>query len=97
MSAFLPRPPHVDLRRAVHFKILPETHSALRIFCISKGISMQEFFEEIAQCAISTDPRISKIVDELVKDKRERYYRQLSTTDAESIYNLLEFESPLSK
>lgn len=96
-AGFIHRPPDIDVRRAVHVKLLPDTHAALRLLCIQRGISMQEFIEEMAQRAINNDPLIQDIVDELVTTKKERYYKQLSRTDAESLYDLIEFESPLTK
>ena len=89
------RPPDIDVRRTVHFKILPDTHAAFRLLCVRRGLSMQEVFEELAQLAVTDDPSITAIIDQLVKRKRERYYKQLSPTDAESIFDLIEDESPL--
>lgn len=91
---FVSRPPEVDMRRTLHVKLLPDTHAALRMLCVKRGLSMQEFIEEIAQRAIHNDPTIEDILDELVTLKRERYYRQLSSTDAESVFDLIEMETP---
>lgn len=89
------RPPDIDVRRAVHLKLLPETHAGIRLLCTKRGISMQELFEEFAQLVLIDDPRAGPIVDNLVIRKRERYYRRLSRTDAESIFDIIELESPL--
>lgn len=92
---FIKRPPQIDLRRAVHVKLLPDTHSAFRMLCIKRGISMQEFIEEMAQRAINSDPSIERIINDMVTAKKERYYKKLSATDAESIFDVIEMESPL--
>lgn len=89
------RPLETDVRRAVHFKILPDTHAAFRVLCVRRGLSMQEIFEEFAQRVVISDPAATKIIDDLVIAKKENYYKKLSTTDAESIYTMLEDDSPL--
>lgn len=91
----IPRPPEVDVRRAVHVKILPDTHAEFKILCMKNGISMQEFIEEVAQLAIASDPRMVGIIRDLVRRKRERYFNQLSVTDAESLFDIIEAESPI--
>jgi DNA-binding protein Fis len=63
--------------------------------CIERGISLQEFFEEIAQKALTNDPRIERILDEFVRAKKERYFKQLAPADAKSLFDIIEIESPL--
>lgn len=87
------RPPEIDVRRTLHFKLLPDTHAALRVLCVKEGISMQEFFEELAQLMVVDDSRLRGILRDLVKKKRQRYYEKLSVTDAESLFDILEEES----
>lgn len=89
------RPPEIDLRRGMHVKLLPETHAAVRLLCVKRGISVQELIEELLQRAIIDDPSIMSIVDDLVTRKKERYFKKLSTTDAESLFDIIEAESPL--
>ena len=94
-NGFIVRPPDIDVRRAVHVKLLPDTHAAFRMLCIKRGISMQEFIEEMAQRAINDDPSITQMINELVTSKRQRYYKKLSKTDAESLFDIIELESPI--
>ncbi len=94
-NAFIQRPPAIDVRRAVHVKLLPDTHAAFRMYCIKKGISMQEFIEEMAQRAITNDLEIETIINEFVTAKKEHYYRKLTATDAESLFDIIEQESPI--
>lgn len=89
------KPPEIDLRKGVHVKLLPETRNAFRVLCLQKGLSMQEVFEELAQRCVIDDPLMVKILDGLVSRKREKAYRQLSPTDADSIFDMIEHESPL--
>jgi hypothetical protein len=96
-SGFIKRRPEFDVRRTMHVKVLPDTQAAIKLLCIQRGLSMQELIEELLQRVAIDDPIMMKIVNELVTRKRERYYQQLSPTDAESIFDAIEFESPLHK
>lgn len=89
------RPPEADIRRGVHFKLLPETHACLRVLCLRRGISMQELIEELAQLVVNEDPLVQTIVDNLVERKKSRYFERLSATDAESLFDVIAHESPL--
>ena len=89
--------PELDIRKGMHVKLLPDTQAALKILCLKRGVSVQEFFEEMAQRAVSDDPSITSVLDELVHVKKKRYYRQLSASDAESVFDAIQYESPFSK
>lgn len=91
------KPPEIDLRRGIHVKLLPDTRNAFRVLCLRKGLSMQEVIEELAQRCIIDDPYMINAIDELVKRKREKMFKQLSITDAESLFDAIEYESPLKE
>ena len=96
-SEIMGKPPELDLRRGLHVKLLPDTRCAFRVLCLTRGLSMQEVFEELAQRCIADDPLMTKILDELVVSKREKVYRQLSSTDARSLFDIIETESPFKR
>ena len=85
-----------DLRKSVHIKLMKETHAEFRVLSFRRKLSMQEMFEEFAQRAISCDPSIEKMLDELIQKKRDGKIHQLSKEDSDSLFELIEGESPLS-
>jgi hypothetical protein len=58
---------------------------------------MQELFEEISQKIASEDAGMLKIMDALSFKKRNKIIKDLSVSDAESLYNVIQEENPLSK
>lgn len=89
--------PDIDLRRSIHVKLLPDTRNAFRVLCIQKGLSMQEVVEEFAQRCIIDDPYMLKILDDLVAAKKEKIYKQLSSTDVSAIFDMIEEDSPFKE
>lgn len=89
------KPAEIDLRRGVHVKLLPDTRNAFRVLCMTRGLSMQEVFEELAQRCIIDDPLMANILDELIERKKTKVFKQLSTTDAASIFEIIESNSIL--
>lgn len=88
------KPADIDIRRNISVKLLPDTYASVRIYCLKRGICIQELLEELLQHVIIGDARVEKIIDELVEAKREKYYKKLSATDAESIFDDIARESP---
>jgi Tfp pilus assembly ATPase PilU len=86
-----------ETKKTIHFTITRESHSKLRIACFNKRLSMQEIFEEIAQRIASDSPDMIRLLDDLSKNKRDKVIKKLSKTDAESLFNLIEEENPLSE
>ena len=91
------KPPEIDISRHITTKLLPETYAGVRIYCLKRGISMQELLETLLQHVLMGDARVEAILDAFVDDKRERHYRKLSPTDAESLFDTIERESPFEK
>ena len=57
---------------------------------------MQEVFEEMCQRIATEQPDVMKILTEISTDKRNKTIKRLSESDAESLFNIIENESPLS-
>lgn len=83
-----------DLRKGIHIKLLPNTKNEFRVVTFRLGLSMQEVMEELANRCVQEDPRIMRILNELVEQKKERVREQLSPTDAEAIFDAIEMENP---
>jgi hypothetical protein len=87
------KPPEIDIRQSIHVSLLPDTRNMLRFICIRKGLSIQEVFEELAQRIIIEDPWMVDLIENLVYKKREKIFEQLSGSDAECLYNIIEAEA----
>ena len=77
-----------ETKKSVHFNIMRETHSSLRMSCFEKRLSMQEVFEEVSQRIAAGSPDMISLLEELSEKKRDSIIKKLSETDAESIYNI---------
>ena len=85
-----------ESKKTVHFNLTRESHSKLRIACFKMRLSMQEVFEEMCQRIATEQPDVMKILTEISTDKRNKTIKRLSESDAESLFNIIENESPLS-
>ena len=84
-----------ETRKSVHINLTRETHAALKITAFKNKLSMQEIFEELAAQIVDEEPRMVRMMQELANRKRERAIKQLSKTDAESIFRVIEEDNPL--
>jgi Tfp pilus assembly ATPase PilU len=85
-----------ESKKTIHFNITRESHSRLRIECFQKRVSMQEVFEEVAQRIAEQTPDMMNLLDAVSERKREKTIKKLSESDAESLYNIIEQENPIS-
>jgi hypothetical protein len=94
----MPKKTYTDFetKKTVHFNITRESHSALRISCFKNRLSMQEVFEEVAQRISAGSPDMIRLMEELALKKKDKIIQKLSETDAESLFNIIEEENPLS-
>jgi len=85
-----------ETKKTIHFNITRESHAALRISCFKHRLSMQEVFEEIAQRIAAQSPDMIKLMESLAQKKKDKIIQKLSETDAESLFNIIEEENPLT-
>ena len=85
-----------ETKKSVHFSLLRETHSHFRIACFKHSLSMQEVLEELVQRIAADNPDMIEILEEIQRKKRDKVIGKLSNTDAESIFNVIESDNPLS-
>tara|TARA_B100000214_G_C23470832_1_gene402636 strand:- start:53 stop:334 length:282 start_codon:yes stop_codon:yes gene_type:complete len=82
-------------KKTIHFNLLSESHSALRVACFKYGLSMQEVFEEISQRIGIGSSDMIQLMEDLRDKKKARKIKKLSDSDARSLYGLLEEVSPI--
>ena len=85
-----------ESKKTVHFNMTRETHSRLRVECFQKRVSMQEVFEEVSQRIADQTPDMMNLLDHISERKKDSTIKRLSASDAESLYNIIEEESPIS-
>tara|TARA_Y100000310_G_C20297657_1_gene630205 strand:- start:48 stop:338 length:291 start_codon:yes stop_codon:yes gene_type:complete len=84
-----------ETKKTIHFNITRETHSKIRIECFKNRLSMQEVYEELSQRIASGSPEMASLLEDLSQKKRDKIVKKLSETDADSLFNIIERESPL--
>lgn len=81
-------------KKSVHINLTKSTHSDLRIILLKKGVSMQEMFNRIASMVCDQNPYMTKIIDDIQTEKREKQIKQVTRADSESIFELIETVNP---
>ena len=63
---------HYDLlvKKSVHFNLTKDSHTALKMACAQRGLSMQEVFEEFASRVANESNDVIRIMEQLIKDKQ---------------------------
>jgi hypothetical protein len=89
---------NLGAKKSVHVNITKSAHTAFRIACFERGLSMQEVFEEFAQrVALQTKDSL-RVLDELkdYKESNKGMKKIYSSSDIDDIYKVLESENPLN-
>jgi len=85
-----------ESKKTVHFKVTRESHSRLRMECFKRRVSMQEVFEEVSQRIAAESPDMINLLEYISERKRDKIIKDLSTSDVESLYNIIEKENPIA-
>jgi len=88
--------------KGVHVKLSRDTLAGLRIVLFKKNLSLQQFFEETASLLVNEDPKVIRIVDDLVMkvarndvDKIRKYNKP--ELEEEILYNMIESQNPMKE
>lgn len=87
----------VDLavKKTLHVSLSTSSHAGLRIECFKHKISMQEAVEEFAYLVSSGHPDMISVLESVQTRKLKRQIRELESSDTDTIYSILEMQSPL--
>ena len=77
----------VLIKKSVHFNLTKDSHTALKIACAARGLSMQEVVEAFAKRIEIEDNKIMKFLDDIVEAKKN-----FSKSDVDSIFSMIEDE-----
>ena len=85
---------HYDVlvKKSVHFNLTKDSHTALKLACTARGLSMQEVIEAFAKRIEIEDNKIMKFLDDVVEAKKHRAKKSFSKSDVESIFSMIEDE-----
>ena len=82
----------VLVKKSVHFSLTKDSHTALKMACAARSLSMQEVIEAFAKRIEIEDNKILKFLDDVVEEKKQRSNKSFSKSDVESIFNMIEDE-----
>lgn len=84
-------------KKSIHVNMTKSAHASLRVACVKRSLSVQEVFEEVAQLIGAENPDLISILEDIAIRKRNKIIRQLSASDADSIFELIELNNPLAR
>ena len=80
----------VLVKKSVHFNLTKDSHTALKIACAARGLSMQEVVESFAKRIEIEDNKIMKFLDDVAEAKKHKAKKNFSNSDVESIFSMIE-------
>lgn len=85
---------HYDVlvKKSVHFNLTKDSHTALKMACTARGLSMQEVIEAFAKKIEIEDNKIIKFLDDVVETKKHKAKKSFSKSDVDSIFSMIEDE-----
>lgn len=83
--------------KSVHVNLSITTHGEFRAVLVKKGLSMQEVFERLASEVVDGNVYLLKMLDDITVKKRNKELKKFSKVDTESIFDMIERESPLGE
>ncbi len=84
-----------QLKKSIHVNLNKETHAEFRMKLFKRGLSMQEVFEFLAVKIVDDNQELIKFLDQIEYNKKNgSKLKQLNSTDAESIFDVIEQENP---
>lgn len=87
----------LEKRKTVHIEFPKGVHTDFKIACVRHELSMQEVLIEMATRIALGDPYMTDMMDSIVESKRQKTLHRLGSAEVESLYNVLERESPLAR
>lgn len=81
----------------MHINLTKPTHSGLRIVLLKRGLSMQEVFDRVASLICEQEGYFVRLLDSMEVEKRDRQIKQVTRTDADSIFDIIETASPFDE
>jgi|DEB0MinimDraft_10_1074344.scaffolds.fasta_scaffold128884_3 hypothetical protein len=85
-------------KKSVHISMPTGTHRIFKTETASRGLSMQEVYEELATRLAEGDAYMTKLLDHMEAAKREgRKIKRLVKEEEQDFYDLLEADDPLKE
>jgi hypothetical protein len=85
----------LDIRKSLHINLTKGTHAALKMEATRYHLSMQEILEAFACAIAENEPWAIEFLCELQVTKRDAGVKRFAKTDAETIFEAIEQDTPL--
>ena len=82
----------VLIKKSVHFSLTKDSHTAFKMACAARGLSMQEVVEAFAERIEIEDNKMIKFLDAVVEAKKHKVKKSFSKSDVEDIFSMIEDE-----
>ncbi len=82
----------ISSKKSVHFNLTKSGHTAFRMACVQRELSMQEVIEAFVQKIVIENKTFINFLDEVKENKKLKITKKFSSSDIDSIYDLLEEE-----
>lgn len=63
---------------------------------LKRGVSMQEVFNRVASMMCEENPYMMKIIDDIQIEKKEKHIKQVTKSDSDTLFELIENTNPFS-
>ena len=74
-------------RRPIHVNLSKDVHVELKRLCADKRVTMQEIIEHFVNGLIDERDDMTKILNELIRLKKDRKINRISKVDKDEIFN----------
>ena len=78
------------VKKSVHFNLTKDSHTALKMACTARSLSMQEVIEAFAKRIEIEDNKMLKFLDDVVEEKKHKTKKAFSKSDVESIFSMID-------
>ena len=84
-------------KKSAHISLVKSTHTQLRTLLFKKNLSMQEVFNRLASLVCEGDEYLTDILDEICEEKKNKSIRQVTRSDSDSIYDIINEINPFDE
>jgi len=88
---------NIASKKSIHTAMHPGIHKGFRIALFTRELSMQETFEQFATLCVEEHPAALKILDLILKQKRERKMNALTNKYDQDLYSVIDFDNPFEE
>lgn len=84
-------------KKTIHIELQGNVHRKFRALLFLKETNMQQFFRLMAEEFVNENPHLVKLVEEHVKNKKNKKVSELRSINQKELYDVIEENSPFNK